>query len=181
MEANDVHMTEVDEVVSDRVLHNGDCQDEDLAVMSNRILAVRNVPASTPPIPSLAHPFSTPIDLADVSSPQNIIGRRNASRTQARPGNGGDSSLPIPNDGSNRTPEFSNYLRPITPTESMSQDQNITPNGSPSGQDATELLVSDGPMTPTNNAGPFVFDGSAGRAAGRRAITSLAPGTESTA
>ena len=180
MEANDIHITEMDGVISDRLLHNGDGQDEDLAAMSNRILTVRNVPVPTPPIPSLTHSFSTPTDLAHVSSPQNIIGRRNASRTQARPANS-DSLTPKPNDSSSRTPEFSNHLRPITPTESLSQDQNVTLAGLPSGQEATELLASDGPMTPTNNAGPFVFDGSAGRAAGRRAMTSLAPETESTA
>jgi len=29
-------------------------------------------------------------------------------------------------------------------------------------------------MTPMNDAGPFVFDGSAGRASGRRVVASLA-------
>lgn len=33
-------------------------------------------------------------------------------------------------------------------------------------------------MTPTNNAGPFVFDGSAGRAQGQRGPAALAQGVE---
>ncbi|KAI9872406.1 MAG: hypothetical protein M1830_001689, partial [Pleopsidium flavum] len=39
---------------------------------------------------------------------------------------------------------------------------------------AGETLGPEGPMTPRNDAGPFVFDGSAGRASGRRAVASLA-------
>ncbi|KAI9718040.1 MAG: hypothetical protein M1812_004298 [Candelaria pacifica] len=38
---------------------------------------------------------------------------------------------------------------------------------------AIENAVAEGPMTPRNNAGPFVFDGSAGRAAGRRIADNL--------
>ena len=36
--------------------------------------------------------------------------------------------------------------------------------------DAGEALSGEGPLTPRNNAGPFVFDGSAGRSSGRRAV-----------
>jgi len=42
---------------------------------------------------------------------------------------------------------------------------------------AIELLA-DGPMTPTNNAGPFVFDGSAGRTAGHSAAAAVAQNAE---
>lgn len=51
--------------------------------------------------------------------------------------------------------EPSTTLRVATPT-----------GGEPSGPE--------GPMTPRNDAGPFVFDGSAGRASGRRVVASLA-------
>jgi hypothetical protein len=38
--------------------------------------------------------------------------------------------------------------------------------------------VSDGPMTPRNDAGPFVLDGSAGRAGGSR-LRDISPGSDS--
>ena len=41
--------------------------------------------------------------------------------------------------------------------------------------DPTEMIAAEGPLTPRNNAGPFVFDGSAGRADARQLfIPSLA-------
>lgn len=36
--------------------------------------------------------------------------------------------------------------------------------------DTGEVLLVEGPLTPRNNAGPFVFDGSGGRSSGRRAV-----------
>lgn len=57
------------------------------------------------------------------------------------------------------------YLRPITPTEPLMGDDEIN-ESSLRTPTTTDMLVNDGPMTPTNNAGPFVFDGSAGRASG---------------
>ena len=58
------------------------------------------------------------------------------------------------------------YLRPITPGQSLFHDNDVTPSidmtsHSGSEQNVFEQLLSNGPMTPTNNAGPFVFDGSA--------------------
>jgi hypothetical protein len=43
--------------------------------------------------------------------------------------------------------------------------------------DAGEVLTREGPLTPRNNAGPFVFDGSAGRSGSRRAIPSNGDGS----
>jgi E3 ubiquitin-protein ligase DMA1/2 len=43
--------------------------------------------------------------------------------------------------------------------------------------DAGEVLTREGPLTPRNNAGPFVFDGSAGRSGGRRAVPSNGDGS----
>lgn len=54
------------------------------------------------------------------------------------------------------------YLRPITPTQSLFGNGDHLNRDTIMGDGLTpgsEL----GPMTPTNNAGPFVFDGSAGR------------------
>jgi hypothetical protein len=58
--------------------------------------------------------------------------------------------------------EFSG-LSPLYPN----QNDGLTPGG-----------MHDGPMTPRNDAGPFVLDGSAGRAAGSR-IRDASPGSES--
>lgn len=58
------------------------------------------------------------------------------------------------------------YLQPITPTRSLTGDDvDQTALRTPT---RTDMLLHDGPMTPTNNAGPFVFDGSAGRIGGHR-------------
>lgn len=51
------------------------------------------------------------------------------------------------------------YLRPITPTGPL---MGLEINGSPLSSPTTEQLAEQGPVTPTNSAGPFVFDGSAG-------------------
>ena len=57
------------------------------------------------------------------------------------------------------------YLRPITPTEPLMGDNEFSRNRTQTS--TMDMLVTEGPMTPTNTAGPFVFDGSAGRASGR--------------
>ncbi|KAK0507714.1 hypothetical protein JMJ35_009603 [Cladonia borealis] len=63
------------------------------------------------------------------------------------------------------------YLRPITPTQPLMGDElNEASLRTPT---TTDMLLHDGPMTPTNNAGPFVFDGSAGRAGGHRMVNSI--------
>ena len=61
-------------------------------------------------------------------------------------GDGTEDSLQQNGQG---TPRSSMYLRPNTPT-------------------INDILTTEGPLTPRNDAGPFVFDGSAGRASGRR-------------
>ena len=62
------------------------------------------------------------------------------------------------------SPEPIEYLRPITPTEPLMDGESI--DRAHSRTPTTEMLVTEGPMTPTNTAGPFVFDGSAGRVSG---------------
>jgi hypothetical protein len=51
------------------------------------------------------------------------------------------------------------YLRPITPTGPL---MGLEINGGALSSPTTEQLAEQGPVTPTNSAGPFVFDGSAG-------------------
>ena len=58
------------------------------------------------------------------------------------------------------------FLRPITPTEPLMSGGEAT-----SHTPTTDMLANEGPMTPTNTAGPFVFDGSAGRASTAEAST----------
>lgn len=106
----------------------------------------------------------------------SIINRRNTSRRQS-------SQQPQPVDEQSslaRSDEITRRtanLRPITPTQPDLRDIDVTPpNDSPPARETTPTgadLASDGPMTPTNNAGPFVFDGSAGRAAGSRMVADM--------
>lgn len=43
-----------------------------------------------------------------------------------------------------------------------------------------DVISGEGPLTPRNNAGPFVFDGSAGRSGGRRMTQTASPVIEAT-
>ena len=68
-------------------------------------------------------------------------------------------------------------------TDIEAQNEQVTPRASmllsgltPTSSDA---MTAEGPLTPRNDAGPFVFDGSAGRASGRR-IASGSSVTETT-
>ncbi|KAL8985871.1 MAG: hypothetical protein Q9205_000521 [Flavoplaca limonia] len=54
------------------------------------------------------------------------------------------------------------FLRPITPSQSLLADGDFLSRDALMGDVMTPGSEM-GPMTPTNNAGPFVFDGSAGR------------------
>ncbi|KAL9101300.1 MAG: hypothetical protein Q9163_003435 [Psora crenata] len=62
-------------------------------------------------------------------------------------------------------PDPMQYLRPITPTQPVMG--NAEPDQTKPQTPTIDMLVNEGPMTPTNTAGPFVFDGSAGRVSGR--------------
>ena len=67
--------------------------------------------------------------------------------------------------------EMPNNLPPCTTnTTDVDRSGAATP-------DAGEVLTREGPLTPRNNAGPFVFDGSAGRSGGRRAVPSNGDGS----
>ena len=120
---------------------------------------------------------------------QSLLNRRNARRTSPPYVQRMGQSIPerrSEDDNSSSSPNsnFQHYLQPITPTQPLMPGDDLTPNDefTPALRTSTpsDMLASDGPMTPTNNAGPFVFDGSAGRAGGRIA-PSLSAETESAA
>jgi hypothetical protein len=96
-----------------------------------------------------------------------------------------DSSNGVANSSVPQTPD----RRAEPPTSSVTQPVTINITGAndyiglsplyPSQHDGlTPDRVHDGPMTPRNDAGPFVLDGSAGRAAGNR-IRDVSPGSDS--
>ena len=122
---------------------------------------------------------------------QTLLSRRNARRVSP-PYAQRLVGEPIPerrseDNHSNSSPNstFQNYLRPITPTQPLMPDDDLTPNeefaSALNASTPSDMLVSDGPMTPTNNAGPFVFDGSAGRAGSRSMAPGLSAETQSAA
>ena len=115
---------------------------------------------------------------------QTILSRRNARRVSP------PYAQSIPEwveDPSTPSPDFQNYLRPITPSQPLISDRTSSASEefpldlSTSTPQGMLVSINDGPMTPTNNAGPFVFDGSAGRAGGRRAAANMSQETESAA
>ena len=153
--------------------------DEDIAnaASTGRLLSIRNGADESPTSPV----FPTDVapdgsDTAATTRETSLLSRRAARRIsppEGSLGNGSHFSASPFRTTEEQNPAFGHYLRPITPTQPLMQEQIASNGGSPSGQlsgtNAAEMLIGDGPMTPTNNAGPFVFDGSAGR----RAATSL--------
>ena len=151
---------------------------EEIAASTSRLLSIQNATDDSLSESQPEHPNPT-LSSGDSSS---LLSRRNARHASPPPDIlRNDASLSfssIPEQMSS----FRDYLRPITPTQSLLHDDEPTPNTeSPGALDprpsATELLA-DGPMTPMNNAGPFVFDGSAGRARGQRVIASMVQESE---
>lgn len=59
------------------------------------------------------------------------------------------------------------HLEQPNPRIGQSRSRTPSPNGIPSSL-SDALVGTEGPMTPRNDAGPFVFDGSAGRSSGSR-------------
>ena len=112
---------------------------------------------------------STEQPVPNLDPPASLLSRRNVSSScklqrgikATRPGDRASSSPTAPSsfviipEGDNaQLTEPLNTLHAVTPT-------------------AGEVPGPEGPMTPRNDAGPFVFDGSAGRASGRRAVADL--------
>jgi hypothetical protein len=129
----------------------------------SRMLAHRHDPGISASIPNLASPFSNSADqAADSIPPTSIMYRRTASR-QDTPTSAGDPTVSRL-EAIGKRPSLSTHRRPVTPIQSLPRDEDITPDGSPSGE--ADMLATDGPVTPTNHAGPFVFDGSGGTRGG---------------
>ena len=136
-----------------------DGMEEELSSTTSRKLVITNDTHLTPSSTNSSDPNN-----ASSVSP-NLLVRRGARRISppfpaaAEQSEATSASGPI------------QYLRPITPTQPLMGDE---PNeASLRTPTTTDMLLHDGPMTPTNNAGPFVFDGSAGRAGGHRMVNSI--------
>lgn len=147
-----------------------DEEDTSLATATTRQLSVRNGIDPPPesaeytgvdaPPPSRSALSPTADRGTALSSLPNLLHRRNAQGiTPPR-----HIPLPSTDEGQAMTTPLSQhaFLRPITLSQSLLADGDFL---------SREAMMSDamtpgselGPMTPTNNAGPFVFDGSAGR------------------
>ena len=127
---------------------NGD--DESLSQSASRLLAIRDRSQLTP----LSAPAPDPLNGSHTAP--DLLSRRGARQISPPFAPVGESSaINIPSNQAQ-------YLRPITPTRPLLGDDELNDSAmrTPSMSDH---FAQDGPMTPTNNAGPFVFDGSAGR------------------
>jgi hypothetical protein len=119
----------------------------------------------------------------DLADPANVrsLDSQNDSHSSVAPIN----IIPGKSAASSRRPSSSAAQTGLTATELKDRASQISRTPSPCnhalGVVNTPGLV-EGPMTPRNDAGPFVFDGSAGRAAGNRlhaAVLSLSVTAES--
>ena len=141
--------------------NNGD--DIGIAATTGRLLSIRNGVDESPispvfPMDGVPDSSDHPGNHHDSSS---LLSRRNGRRVsppQGTLGNGLQFSASPLQSYTEQNPTFSNYLRPITPTQPLMREEDIGSNGgSPpeqlSSANASEMLISDGPMTPTNNAG----------------------------
>ena len=156
------HETSHSNVVHSIPESNG--EDIDIAASTTRLLSIRNGVDEPPLSPQTGSPEAS-----------TILTRRNARRISPPQGsltNGPPFSPPSSAITSEQNVAFGHYLRPITPTQPLMPDEHSGHEGGSSAEQlstphASEILVTDGPMTPTNNAGPFVFDGdgSSGRVA----------------
>ena len=136
-----------------------DDMEEELSSRTSRKLVITNNTQVTP------SSTTVPESNSASSASHNLLVRRGARRISPQ----FPAATEQPNMRSASGPI--QYLRPITPTQPlMSNELN---EGSVRTPTTTDMLIHDGPMTPTNNAGPFVFDGSAGRAAGHRMVNSI--------
>lgn len=137
----------------DESANDGD--DDVLSRITSRVLSMRDDPNLKPTLTNSSD------SIGGLSTSISLHARRGAHRIS--PPFLPSSEQPNTRHGAGRV----QLLRPVTPTqpllgvEALNEPSIRTPG--------TDILMHDGPMTPTNNAGPFVFDGSAGRAAGRRA------------
>ena len=124
-------------------------EDDGLSAATSRLLSVRDDSHSTPSV-------AAALDSTNNANPApGLLTRRGARRISPPFSRVADRSASKP------TPGAVQFLRPITPTQPLLGVEQF--NESALRTPTTDMLIHDGPMTPTNNAGPFVFDGSAGR------------------
>ncbi|KAI4173960.1 MAG: hypothetical protein LQ343_002728 [Gyalolechia ehrenbergii] len=145
-------------------------EDSSLATMTSRQLSVRNGIDPPPdsveytgvdaPPPSCAAPSPNAARKNNSSTAPNLLNRRNA-RGITPP-----NQLPLPStaeeQSSNLPLSQDADLPPMTPAQAFLGHGDFFSRDAMMG-DAITPGSELGPMTPTNNAGPFVFDGSAGR------------------
>ena len=124
-------------------------EDDGLSNTTARLLTVRDANHS---IPSVA---TSSDSINDATSAPGLLTRRGARRISPPFSRAADRSSSKSTSGS------AQFLRPITPTQPLLGTEEF--DESAVRTPTTDMLIHDGPMTPTNNAGPFVFDGSAGR------------------
>ncbi|KAL8835625.1 MAG: hypothetical protein Q9170_003242 [Blastenia crenularia] len=160
-----------------------DQEDSSLASMTTRQLSVRNgidpppdsienTGVDAPPPSRAAMSPNTARANASNTAP-NLLNRRNARGITPPqhiplPGTAEEQSLNLP-----LLPDA--YLRPMTPAQAFLGHGDFFSRDTIMG-DAITPGSELGPMTPTNNAGPFVFDGSAGRDAVRQPARTMSEG-----
>lgn len=162
-----------------------DQEDSHLATMTSRQLSVRN--GVDPPPDSVEYTgVDAPPPSRDAISPNSdrgaastiassLLSRRNARRITPPPRH---ERLPVTAEEQSTTVPLSRdaLLRPFTPTQSFLGDHSLFHRDVMMG-DAITPSSELGPMTPTNHAGPFVFDGSAGRDSVHRPAGTTADGS----
>ncbi len=126
-----------------------DGEDDGLSNTTSRLLSVRGDSQSIPSVTTSPDPTN------GATTASGLLTRRGARRISPPFSHAGDQSASKSNSGAVQ------FLRPITPTQPLLGTEDF--NESSLRTPTTDMLIHDGPMTPTNNAGPFVFDGSAGR------------------
>lgn len=101
----------------------------------------------------------TPVADASVApqqnlSPSSLLARRHDRATPPR--------------ADNLAPPVNGIPMPARPTETEMSDQLAHQRTQTESPNADQIIAGEGPLTPRNNAGPFVFDGSGSRTGSRR-------------
>lgn len=168
-EGSEIGKSETDGVNAATVLPASSEDDDSIVAATSRV-SIQNATEET-----MSDPKTAPRGPPSVSSPpSSLLARRNFANST--PFSLGPDFQQTSNTG--------NYLRPITPTQSLFSHDDATPNvelANPAMEQNVLELLSNGPMTPTNNAGPFVFDGSAGGAVGHPVAAAVVHNAERSA
>ncbi|PQE16839.1 hypothetical protein CJF30_00003530 [Rutstroemia sp. NJR-2017a BBW] len=150
-----------------------DVSSEDLAVSAHQQDSINATAARNPP------QSDEELDVSDASSTSAQVHEDMAflAVTDSPPLSA--SATPIPRVNNSTVPPLDIIPRkPVPSSASGSSSRAEQGRGSPSPNGLrpalTDPLTGEGPMTPRNDAGPFVFDGSAGRASGVRLTLGLA-------